>query len=184
VLDGAGPRTPRPAIVKMMSVHPTPIAGALAAHLAHANSAVVRDLLTILGHAENAEPMIASVLNHSDQHVLRQAYRALVQLGTPQAIGLVAARLASGDRSALADDAFWRFPVVLVGTETRRLLGDAAFVSAHPQIARRLVEKAAERRLDGMGIVLGQLATLRRRFWRPAHMRLGMAAARLQGSMR
>jgi hypothetical protein len=184
VLDGAGPRTPRPAIVKMMSVHATPIAGALATHLGHANSAVVRDLLTILGHAENSEPMIASVLNHSDQHVVRQAYRALVQLGTAQAIGLVAARLASGDRSALADDAFWRFPVVLVSTETRRLLGDAAFVSAHPQIARRLVEKAAERRLDGMGIVLGQLATLRRRFWRPAHMRLGMAAARLQGSMR
>lgn len=184
VLEGS--RAPRQAVIRLMSAHAAPIVQSLGAHLNHAVPAVVRDLVGILGHAgPGVEGMIGSTLAHPDPQVVRQACRSLAQVATTHAIRVVAGQLsARGARGTLAEETFWRFPPQVAGAEARRLLGDAAFVSAHPGVARRLLVKAAERRMDGLGAVLGQLSALRAHVWRPSHMWVGFTAARIHARIR
>jgi hypothetical protein len=176
-LDG---KTHRQGLVRAVNAHARTIAHALAMHLDHPSAAVVGDLVSILGHAgPGAEPLVAPALTHRDERVVRGALRALVRLASPDALRIVAGQIGgSGARAGLAAEAYWQFTGALAGAETRRLLADRAFVSAHPRAARHLIQQAIVHRIDGLSPVLRQLARLRTHVWRPSLVWLGFTAAR------
>jgi len=170
-------------LVRAVSAHATALAPSLAMRLDHPSADVVRDLVTMLGHAgPGTEPLLAPALGHRDDRVVRDTCRALVQIASPEALRLVSGQIVGGGaRAQLTSEAYWRFPAALAAAETRRLLADRAFVLAHPRAARRLIRQAVAHHVDGLSPVLRQLATLRTRVWRPSHMWLGLTAARAAG---
>ena len=173
----------RQGLVRAVSAHAPALAPALAVHLVHPSADVVRDLVTILGHAgPGAEPLVAPALDHPDDRVVGEGCRALVRIASPDALRLVSGHLGGrGARARLAAEAYWQFPAAVAGMETRRLLGDWAFISAHPRAARRLIQQAHAHRVDGLSPLLRRLAALRTRVWRPSQLWLGLTAARTAG---
>jgi hypothetical protein len=170
----------RQAVVRAVSAHAAALAHELAARLDHPSAEVVRDLVTMLGHAgPGAECLVAAALAHRDDRVMADGCRALVRIGTAGALRIVSSQVGGKRaRARVAADAFWQFPAALVGPETCRLLADHAFVSAHPRAARRLIQQAILHNVDGLRPVLERIATLRIRVWRPSQLWLGVTAAR------
>jgi hypothetical protein len=185
-LDQGGPRSRTGALVRVLSAHAAGLTAALGEHLGHENAGVVRDLVSIIGHGgPGAEPLLVPVLSHADEAVVREAYRALVRIGTSAAHLIVIDQLRTFRRSArLAEDAFWRFPPDLAGRHALELLGDERFVTRYPRVARQLLARTAGHQLAGFRPILRRLARLRWHLWRPAHVRVGLAAARLEASGR
>lgn len=186
VLEGDAARPVHQAIVKALSAHAAGLVPALSAHLQHPCAPVVRELVAVLGHAgAGAESVLAGVLDHGDEHVVREAYRALTALGTRGALRCVAERLGRpGSTGSMADVAFWRFPREVAGAEAVRLLGDEAFVAARPRAARTLLTRAAANGVEGLAAPARRLARLRAHVWSPSRMALGWTAARTGGGAR
>ena len=169
----------RRSLVKLAATSAEALAPALMPALSSADAGLVRHTVQIIGHAgPGVEAALAPLVSHADEWVAREACRALARLGTPEALGAVSAALVAGGRQhALAEEAFWRFPVALSREEARRLLGDWDFVRRRPTVARALLSRFADADTQQAAAVAGPLAPLRFHVWRPALMRLGRTAA-------
>jgi hypothetical protein len=178
-LDREGSSARRTAIRKMMCAHAAALAPGVAQALPAASSEAARALVALLGRAGHGhERTVGGALRHPDGRVAREAVRALVEIGTPDARRLVVGVItAVGDLGRLAEDAIWQFPGGRA--DACDLLGRTDFVTAHSTLARRLLVRAAERRQDDLVALARQISRLRTRFWRPAQMRLGFVAARI-----
>lgn len=173
-------RPPTPVMVQALSPHAAALVPALTPLLDHDSPAVVRAILAVLACAgTGVEPWLASALGHADPTVVADACRALVQVGTPEAVRAVSARLASGDGpGALFLDTLGQFSAPLRAGEVRRLLADRQFISRAPRLARALIAMAAGDPRAAIAPVLSDLARWRFHFWRPSRALVGLAAAR------
>lgn len=171
----------RRAIVRLLSPHAAVLAPALAQVLDGTTPQVARALLQAIGDAAaGLEAQIAPLTGHGDEHLAREAFRALARAGTPAALAAIAGVLTSGGpRLMLAEEAFWRLPPALARAEARRLLGDRPFVTRHPELARSMLGRLADHGPADAAAVAPALAVLRFHFWRPARVRLGLAATAL-----
>jgi hypothetical protein len=136
----------------------------------------------VLGFAgPGYETTIAGQLERRDEQVVREALRALARIGTAHAAALVSARIRHGSpwvRNA-AQEALCRFPPALAQGQLLELLGRRDFVVHHPDIAARLLDRAAQGGSDHLKATLAPLVPLRFRFWNPALARVGHKAREL-----
>jgi hypothetical protein len=159
------------------------LAPALAAEIDGCGPAAARAIVKILGHAgAGQEVAVSRLVDHHDAQVAREALRALARIGTPTAATLVVRQIREGraDRYAAAEDALWHFPPALAATQVRELLRSREFVLAHPQTAARLIDRAAQLRLQGLDEALTQLEGLRFRFWKPSLVQVAMKAREMR----
>ena len=142
---------------------------------------LVRNALHVLGHAgPGHETAIAARTSHPDQRVAREAFRALAQVGTPEALEHVVVALGGSRRtSALALEALWRFPAPAARAGAKSFLGRTELVLRHPGLARGLLDTLAQSGCSDLRSVLDQLSALRRRFWSLGALRVGFKAASL-----
>ena len=112
---------------------------------------------------------------------LREALRALARMATTPAAAAVAGCLQSATAWArtAAEEALWHFPPALAAAQVRKLLANREFVLAHPDVAGRLMDRAAQAGTSGLAPVLETIAPLRFRFWNPALVRVAMKARHL-----
>ena len=78
-----------------------------------------------------------------------------------------------------AEEALWHFPHDLAVAQLRRLLGRREFVLAHPQLASRLMDRAATGNVDTLSGALEGLVSLRFRFWNTQVVRMAHKAQQL-----
>lgn len=116
-----------------------------------------------------------------DEVTGREALRALARMGTSQAAAAVAAQLEHGVAwaSAAAEEALWHFPPAQAAAQVRQLLARRDFVLHHPDVAGRMLDRAAQARTTGLASVAATLTPLRYRFWNPALVRVAMKARQL-----
>ena len=149
-----------------------PVVGeALLAELDSCGVAAARVIARVLGYSGSGhEAAVARLTQHGDAQVSREALRALARIGTTTAAVFVARQLREGseDRRAAAEDAFWHLPPAAMVTQLRDLLRSHEFVFKHPQLAARLIERAGQAKIPGLGDVLKALEPLRFRFWKPS----------------
>lgn len=149
-----------------------PVVGeALLAELDSCGVAAARVIARVLGYSGSGhEAAVARLTQHGDAQVSREALRALARIGTTTAAVFVARQLREGsaDRRASAEDAFWHLPPAAMATQLRELLRSREFVFKHPQMAARLIERAGQTKIQGLGDVLKALEPLRFRFWKPS----------------
>ena len=75
-----------------------------------------------------------------------------------------------------AEETLWHFPAVEAHRQVRDLLGRREFVLRLPQVAGRLLDRAAQAGAPGLETALQSLAPLRYRIWSPAIARVGRKA--------
>ena len=169
----------RRALVHLLLPHAAALAPVLALALEGTPPQVARALLQAIGGASaGLEVHIAPLTGHRDEHLAREAFRALARAGTPGALAAIADALtAGGPRLTLAEEAFWRLPPALARGEARRLLSDRGFAARHPLLARAVLGRLADQSPADAAAVAPGLAALRFHVWRPARVRLGLAAA-------
>jgi hypothetical protein len=128
------------------------------------------------------EAAIAKLVAHEDDQVAREALRALARIGTTAAAALVSRQIREGStgRRAAAEEALWHFPPGQTAAQVRQFLGSRDFVVQHPQMASRLLDRAAQARTEGLQDVLAGLEPLRFRFWKPHLVRVALKARELR----
>ncbi len=191
ILDDPSQQSKTPAVVGLMCAHARVLAPALAALApagtrAWTNAGTTRAVVKVLGFAgAGYEEAIGEQLEDCDDQTSREALRALARIGTTQAAALVAAQLQDDgpERRAAAEEALWRFPAERASAQARRLLGSRQFVVQFPQVASRLMTRAANTGAGAAGLkdVLAGLEPLRFRFWNPGLVRVALKARALQG---
>jgi hypothetical protein len=94
----------------------------------------------------------------------------------------VAHQLLTGNaaRRAAAEEALWHFPVARSSVQVRQLLERRDFVVQHPEIASRLLARAAQSSTAGLEDVLIRLEHFRYRFWNPGLVRMALKARELR----
>lgn len=167
------------AAAQLLMDHAATLAPALPPLLEGSAPAVARALLRVLGSAgAGYEDAIATHLSSADEHVAREALRALARVGTPRAAGFVVARVVKGRGalSAAAEETLWHFPPAEAQRRARELLARRDFMVGHPRAAERLLDRAA--RMEGVDLepALLHLAPLRFRIWNPALARVARKA--------
>jgi len=158
------------------------IAEALLAEVESSGVAAARVIAKVLGHAgAGHEAAVGRLAQHDDAQVAREALRALARIGTAAAAALVSRQIREGgaDRSAAAEDALWHFPAHQTATQLREILGSREFVLKHPQMAARLIDRAVQTRVSGLGDIRASLAPLRFRFWNPSLVHVALKAREL-----
>lgn len=138
--------------------------------------------VAVLGFAgPGYEDAVAARASGGDERICREALRALARIASPKAAALVAWQLEHGDAAIqpAAEEALWRLPVKLALARTRDFLSRRDFVTRHPEIAARLLERAAHGGAADLSAVLELLAPLRFRVWSPALARVGARAHNL-----
>ncbi|PYR39080.1 MAG: hypothetical protein DMF90_01000 [Acidobacteria bacterium] len=136
-------------------------------------------LVRALGFAgPGYEKAVASQLDRRDEQGDREALRALVRIGSARAAGVVAGHLMNGNAGAkaAAEEALWHFPPAHVAAQVRDLLAHREFVRQHPDIAVRLLDRAAQSRPAGLEAVLTGLTPFRFWFWSPSLVRVSRKA--------
>ena len=83
-----------------------------------------------------------------------------------------------------AEEALWQFPPSHANAQLRDLIGRRDFVLQNPQIAERLLDRAARTGASGLEQALAALVGLRFRFWNPRLVRVGRKAHGLLGQHR
>jgi hypothetical protein len=159
------------------------VAPALTAELDGCGAAAARVIAKVLGHAgPGHEATVGRLSEHHDQQVAREALRALARIGTPTAATLVARRIreSADDRHGAAEDALWHFPPAQTATQVRELLRSREFVLSHPQTAARLIDRASQAHVQGLGDTLTKLEGLRFRFWNPSLVQVALKARELR----
>jgi hypothetical protein len=181
VLHQEPSRTRRRVLLGIMSLRAPAIADGLMPHLNRPQWFVVRNLVHVLGHAgPGYESAINACTTHQDQRVVREAFRALAQIGTPDALDHVMSALSGRRRIApLALDALWRFPLTTARPAAKVFLARTDLVLKRPGVAHQLLERLAESGGADLRAVVEPLMALRRRVWNPRAMRLGLRAAAL-----
>ena len=150
---------------------------AVAKRLPHCGPEAARAAVALLGFAGGGyEKVIADQLPHGDEGL-----HALARIGTAQAAAVVAEQIECAPAPAvtLAEDALWKLPPAVAMVKARELLGRREFVTSRPQVAARLLDRAARTMSDDFGPVLEALARLRYHFWDPAVMRVAARAREL-----
>ena len=172
----------RTRLVQLMCDHAKLLAPGLAGLVGQSGPAAAGAIVRALGFAgPGYETTIAGQLERSDEQVVREALRALARIGTAHAAALVSARIQHGSpwvRNA-AQEALCRFPPALAQGQLLELLGRRDFVVHHPDIAARLLDRAAQSGSEHLKATLAPLAPLRFRFWNPALARVGHKAREL-----
>ncbi len=186
LLDDAGWQAKAPAVVSLMCEHARLFAPALTSALPTVTAQTGRAVVKVLGFAgAGYEAAIGEQLEHDDEQTSREALRALARIGSTQAAALVAGRLERGREEwrAAAEEALWRFPAAHARAQVRQLLGRREFVVGHPDIASRLLTRAANSGggTDGFQDVLAGIESLRFRFWNPGLVRVALKARELRG---
>jgi hypothetical protein len=174
-----------PSLVSLICDQAAVLAPGLAGHLGHASPSATRAIVRALGCAGGGhEDVVAGYLAHVDAMLRREALEALVRMGTPQAARLVTAQIVEPDNALgnTAVEALWRFPSALVTAQLRTILRRDDFVVHNPNIVLRLLKRAHADGTGGIESELRHLASLRQRFWRPALMRVGLAARQFLSS--
>ena len=155
------------------------LAPALVAELDSCGATAARVIVKILGYAgAGHEASVGRLAEHNDVQVAREAMRALARIGTPTAAALVARQIREmrDDRHTAAEDALWHFPQAQTATQVRELLRSREFVFSHPQTAARLIDRAAQSRIQGLDDALTKLEGLRFRFWKPSLVQVALKA--------
>jgi hypothetical protein len=182
LLDDPAAQSKARVVVSLMSEHARLLAPALVTRLGNCGVAATRVIVRVLGFAGHGyETAVAEQLSHPDEQTGREALRALARIGTAQAASVVALQIrqgASRGREA-AEEALWHFPPAQAAAQLRDLLGRREFVLHSPQVAARLLDRAAQSGTDGLDQVLTALAPLRFRFWNPALVRVAVKARQL-----
>ncbi len=169
-------------LISLMTEHAESFAPVLVDHLPTRGAVGRQAILKVLGTAGPAHAAaVIALLAHADEPTGREAMRALAKMGTLPAAAAVAACLhgaAAWARSA-AEEALWHFPPAQAAAQVRKLLANREFVMSHPEIAGRLMDRAAQAGATGLAPVLATIAPLRFRFWNPAIVRVAMKARQL-----
>jgi hypothetical protein len=171
------------ALVPLMCDMAPTLAPALAAELDACGPSAARVVVKILGFAgPGQEAAVARLSEHNDVQVARESMRALARIGTPTAAAIVARRIRESrdDRHSAAEDALWHFPPAQTATQVRELLRSREFVLSHPQTAARLIDRAAQLRVQGLDETLTKLESLRYRFWKPSLVQVALKARELR----
>lgn len=166
----------------LMSEHAQQIGPALAARLPGMRADVTIVAVAVLGFAGTGyEDRIAPSLAGDDDALIREGLRALARIASAKSAELVTWHIEHGTRSqAAAEEALWRLPGGVALAKARELLARREFVTRHPDVASRLLERAAQTTPSQLDAVLEALAPLRFHFWNPALARVG---ARARGLM-
>jgi hypothetical protein len=183
LLDDTARQSRAPAVVSLMCEHAQLLAPALALHLGHGGVSTTRAIVKVLGFAgAGREVVISEQLGHADEQTSREVLRALARIGTTPAAALVARELQVGSvgRRAAAEEALWHFPAAPAAAQVRQLLGSRDFVVQHPDVAARLLTRAAHAGTDGLEKVLAEIEPLRFRFWNPGLVRVALKARELR----
>jgi hypothetical protein len=171
------------ALVPLMCDMAATLAPVLAAELDACGPSAARVVVKILGFAgPGQETAVARLSEHNDVQVARESMRALARIGTPTAAAFVARRIRESrdDRHSAAEDALWHFPPAQTATQVRELLRSREFVLSHPQTAARLIDRAAQSRVQGLDETLTKLESLRYRFWKPSLVQVALKARELR----
>jgi hypothetical protein len=170
------------AAVQLLCDHARLVAAALAESLPAATETMHRVIARVLGHAgPGFEAPLGALLTSPDEQTVREAFRSLARIGTPRAAALVAAQLVSGRGwiGAAAEQTLWHFPRAEADRQMRELLGRRDFVTRHPDVAGRLLDRAVQNGAQNLAPILEGLVPLRYRFWNPALVRVARQARTL-----
>jgi hypothetical protein len=181
-LDGKDAKDTGRAAVQLLCDHARLVAPALAASLETADETMHRIIARVLGHAgAGYEPPLGALLTSRDEQAVREAFRSLAKIGTPRAAALVAAQVDQGQGwiGGAAEQTLWHFPKHEADRQVRELLSRREFVIRHPQVAGRLIDRAAQNGAANLTPILQTLVPLRYRFWNPALMRVARQARTL-----
>lgn len=168
--------------VQLLCDHAKQVAPALVAALENAQPAMACAIARVLGLAGRGyEAALARQLHSTDEQTVREAFRSLAHIGTPQAAAAVCTAIdkRQGWISDAAEEALWRFPRAEAERQARALLARREFVLRRPRVAARLLDRTAQPGAAGMAAILSTLAPLRYRIWSPAVARLGRQAREL-----
>lgn len=181
VLERETSRGRRRVLLALLNARASCLAEGLLPFLTRPQWFVVRNALHVLGHAgPGHESAVAPRTDHPDPRVAREAFRALAQIGTPAALGHVVDALGGPRRtSTLALEALWRFPAATARAGARTFLARTDLVVKRPALACGLLDTLAQSGVGDLQGLLGDLRTLRRRFWSLGALRVGFKAASL-----
>ena len=172
------------AAVQLLCDHAKLVAPALAESLPTASQAMHWVIARVLGYAgAGYEPPLAALLTSPDEQAVREAFRSLAKIGSPRAAALVAAQIDRGQGwlGGAAEQTLWHFPRQEADRQVRELLARREFVLRHPQVAGRLLDRAAQNQAANLTPILQTLAPLRYRFWNPALVRVARQARSMLG---
>ncbi|HEY7447325.1 MAG TPA: HEAT repeat domain-containing protein [Vicinamibacterales bacterium] len=171
------------ALTPIFCEHAVKFAPAFEAALQSCGLTATRVAVRVMGHGGvGHEAAVAKLVAHEDDQVAREAFRALARIGTTAAAALVSRQIREGNigRRAAAEEALWHFPPGQTAAQVRQFLGSRDFVVQHPQMASRLLDRAAQARTEGLEDVLARLEQLRFRFWKPHVVRVARKARELR----
>jgi hypothetical protein len=149
--------------------------------MSHPEWYVVRNLLTLLGHAgPGHEGAVARLIDHEHPRVIREAFIALARIGTEDAATRTADALyhESVDVRTHAAEAIWRFEPTLSHSRLLAAIGDGELAASHPGLVAHLVVAAGKRDIDGLEPVLRRLRRHCFAVWNPERRSLGWRALR------
>ncbi len=174
-------------LVQLMCDHAKLLGPALVGQVGRGGIGATRTIVGVLGYAgAGYEATVAAQLGHRDEQTVREALRALARIGTGRAAAAVTAQIQNGTGAVrdAAEEALWHFPPSHANAQLRELIARREFVLQNPQIAERLLERAAGAGASGLEPSLAALVGLRFRFWNPALVRVGRKARELLGQRR
>jgi hypothetical protein len=181
-LESPASRTRIAPLVPVLSAHARTLAPAVARSLPNCGTEALRGAIAFLGSAgAGYEGAIAEQLLRCDERGGREALHALAHIGTSKAARVLVEQIENGSAWApgAAEDALWRLPPALALAKVRELLERRPFVVRHPELAGRLLARAAHGKSEGLKPVLEGLVSLRYHFWSPATVRVGAKAREL-----
>ena len=169
------------AAVQLLCDHAPLVAPALAAALDVSNTTVAsqRAVARVLGFAGHGyEAPLGKLLDSQDEQTVREALRSLARIGSGRAAALVAAQIVKnqGWIGPAAEETLWHFQRPETDRQIRDLLARREFVLRQPQVAARLLERAAQNGTANLAPILQPLVPLRYRFWNPALVRVARQA--------
>jgi hypothetical protein len=182
LLDDPGFQPKARSLAHLMCEHAARLAPRLATESGRAGTVASAAIVKVLACAGSGyETAIAGVFECGDEHVVREACRALARIGTPQAAMLVARQVehANDQVRNAAQEALCRFPPAQVQAHVRELLARRDFVRCHPDTALKLLERVVRTDAGGLRETLAALAPYRFRLWNPALARVGAKARNL-----
>jgi hypothetical protein len=181
-LESAPDRSRLRPLSMVMAERARELGPAIARSLPHCGADAAPAAVALLGFAGGGyEKVIADQLPRGDERTRREALHALARIGTTEAAAVVVDQLEHGPAAAssAAEDALWHLPPHVALVKARELLGRRGFVTSRPQIAGRLLNRAAQTPNGNLESVLEGLARLRYHFWDPAVMRVATRAREL-----
>jgi hypothetical protein len=182
LLDNGADDSKAAAIVSLLCAHAPLLAPGLVGCLGGASPSTLRIIVKTLGFAGSGyEGPISRQLEQDDELMSREALRALARIGSAQAATLVARQVQFGKVARrAAEEALWHLPPARASAQVQQLLGNRDFVTQNPDVAERLLGRAAHAGTEGLQEVLAGLEPLRFHFWNPRLMRVAAKARELR----